>query len=105
MSSGGCWPRKACVSDDRLGSVAEIAGAVRAGDVSCRGVAQSFLERAHAANAVLNCFIELDGDAAIGRAAALDRELDDRRGPAALIGVPFAAKDIFTTAEHRPSNG
>ena len=33
------------MSDDRLGSVAEIAGAVRAGDVSCRGVAQSFLER------------------------------------------------------------
>ena len=90
---------------DRIASVAEIAGTVRAGDGSSRGTIEHFLARAQAADAALNCFIELDGEAAIHRATALDRKLGEGDDAGPLVGVPFAAKDIFTTGERRPSNG
>ena len=93
------------MSDDRIASVAEIAGTVRAGDGSSRGTIEHFLARAQAADAALNCFIELDGEAAIHRATALDRKLGEGDDAGPLVGVPFAAKDIFTTGERRPSNG
>ena len=93
------------MSDDRIASVAKIAGTVRSGDGSSRGTVEHFLARAQAADAALNCFIELDGEAAIHRATALDRKLGEGDDAGPLAGVPFAAKDIFTTGERRPSNG
>jgi len=93
------------VGDDRAPSAAEIVAAVRAGELSARSAAESCLARAQEADAALNCFIELDPDAALRRATALDRELAEGRDPGALAGVPFAAKDIFATAERQPTNG
>jgi aspartyl-tRNA(Asn)/glutamyl-tRNA(Gln) amidotransferase subunit A len=93
------------VGDDRAPSVAEIVAAVRAGELSSRSAAEGCLARAQAADAALNCFIELDPDAALRRAAALDRELAEGRDPGPLAGVPFAAKDIFATGERQPTNG
>ncbi len=93
------------MGDDRARSVAEIAAAIRAGELSCRNAAEGCLARAQAADAALNCFIELDPDAALRRAAALDRELADGGDPGPLAGVPFAAKDIFATGERQPTSG
>ena len=93
------------MGDDRAPSAAEIAATIRAGELSCRRAAEDCLARAQAADAALNCFIELDADAALRRAAALDRELARGGDPGPLAGVPFAAKDIFATAERHPTNG
>jgi aspartyl-tRNA(Asn)/glutamyl-tRNA(Gln) amidotransferase subunit A len=93
------------VGDDRVPSVQEIAAAVRAGDTSCQTVAENYLARARAADAALNCFVELDAEAALRRAAALDRERDGGDEPGPLAGVPFAAKDIFATGDRQPTNG
>jgi aspartyl-tRNA(Asn)/glutamyl-tRNA(Gln) amidotransferase subunit A len=93
------------VGDERVPSVAEIVAPVKAGELDCRTVAEAFLARARAADAGLNCFIGLDADAALERAAALDRRRDAGGDLGALAGVPFATKDIFASGERQPTNG
>src|SRR4029077_12295502 len=56
------------------------------------------LDRPRTWHASRNCFIRIDGDAALETALKRDRELkrDQRRG--ALHGVPLAHKDMFYRA-------
>lgn len=61
------------------------------------------LAAADRAQARLNCFIAIDREGAMGRAADLDRGGPDSAGP--LAGIPFAYKDVFAGCPGPASSG
>lgn len=83
----------------------DVAAATRAGDVSCRDVAVSVVERLREVNPRLNA-VTLDlGGAAIAAAERLDsrRVRGDTPGP--LFGVPITIKDNVEVRGQRTPNG
>jgi aspartyl-tRNA(Asn)/glutamyl-tRNA(Gln) amidotransferase subunit A len=80
--------------------VEELVIAIEAGELGPVEVVEAFATRADEVDAVLNCFITLDGDAS-GRAAARERAAE--RGP--LHGVPYAYKDVFAYRGVTPTVG
>src|SRR4029077_15977914 len=56
------------------------------------------LDRARTWHASRNCFIRIDGDAALDAARERDRELERGQRRGALHGVPLAHKDMFYRA-------
>jgi Asp-tRNA(Asn)/Glu-tRNA(Gln) amidotransferase A subunit family amidase len=84
---------------------------VLAGSMTSVQAVEACLERIERLDGALRSFVQLRADAALSEAAALDAA--PKRGP--LHGVPFAAKDVFDTADlateyhspyyrgHRPS--
>jgi len=80
--------------------VEELVTAIGAGELGAVEVVEAFAVRAGQVDAILNCFIALDADAA-RRAAA--RERAGRRGP--LHGVPYAYKDVFVHGGVTPTVG
>ena len=77
-------------------SAAALHARFAAGDVSALDICQAFIDRIARANTTLNAFLTIDADRALGRAAALDREVD-RRALGPLAGVPIAIKDTLCT--------
>jgi aspartyl-tRNA(Asn)/glutamyl-tRNA(Gln) amidotransferase subunit A len=85
-------------------TVAEAAMAIAAGELTCVEATRETIARARHIDARLHCFVELDEDGALERAAALDdADLVLRLSP--LFGVPFAHKDVFATPRRAPSAG
>jgi aspartyl-tRNA(Asn)/glutamyl-tRNA(Gln) amidotransferase subunit A len=84
-------------------SVAEIARAIRSGDVTSGEVTAALLEQARRLDPLLACFIDLAERSATKRAAELDGAGEEGAGP--LSGVPFAHKDIFVRDGVRPTGG
>lgn len=84
------------MSDELAGlSLTEVAASIRRKNVSAVEVTRACLARIEAWQPRINCFIEVEPDAALAAARALDRELA-RRGPRGpLHGVPLAHKDLF----------
>jgi aspartyl-tRNA(Asn)/glutamyl-tRNA(Gln) amidotransferase subunit A len=80
--------------------VEELAAAIGAGELGVVEVMDAFAARADHVDAVVNCFIELDREAA-GRAAALERTA--ARGP--LHGIPYGHKDVFAHRGATPTAG
>ncbi len=77
-------------------TVAELARALHAKQVSSLELTRVFLERI-ARHQSLNAFITVDAERALKEAGAADRRLQEgHAGP--LTGVPIAQKDIFCTA-------
>ena len=76
-------------------SCIELAAAIRDRRTSCVAAMQAVLERAHALQPKLNCFLRIDDDAALAAAHLADREVARGyvRGP--LHGVPMAHKDMY----------
>lgn len=78
-------------------SAAELARAVRLGEVSAEEVVAAALERAHAAQERTNAFVTI----ADAPALAAARRLDERRGAGEevgpLAGVPLVVKDSLAT--------
>ena len=70
-------------------------------ELSATELARAHLDRAHALNPQLAAFLTVTGDLAMEQARTADAEIaaGDRRG--ALHGIPFALKDIVTTADIR----
>ncbi len=85
-------------ADLALLDLSEAAERVAAGTVSSVALTEACLARAKAWQASRNCFIRIDGEAALEAARECDRELKrgHRRGP--LHGVPLAHKDMFYRA-------
>jgi aspartyl-tRNA(Asn)/glutamyl-tRNA(Gln) amidotransferase subunit A len=81
-----------------------MAAAVAARRVSAEEIVVHHLARI-ADHSALNAFVTVDGDRAVAGARALDARLDARPSAGALLGVPFAAKDIFDTAGLRTTYG
>ena len=77
-------------------TIAALATQLDAGEVSSRELTEAALARIGAADASLNCFINVCAEAALAAADAADaRRARGEAGP--LTGVPFAHKDIFCT--------
>ena len=82
----------------------EMAGRLRAGDVSARELAEAHLAEAAAGNAALNAWLVIDHAGALAAADAADGRLAAARadGPATLAalhplcGVPVGLKDLVT---------
>jgi amidase len=81
-------------SDLMFRSATELAGMVRAGEISARELVQSSLERIEELNPQLNAFVEVDGERAL--AAANEVGAGDERP---FAGVPIAIKN------NRPVSG
>jgi amidase len=71
----------------------ELAGLVKAGEVSARELTEASLERIEALDQELNAFVHLDPDGALAAADAVEAS-DERR----FAGVPIAIKDTAPVA-------
>ena len=78
---------------------------MRRGELTCVELARGSLERIAALQPALNAFLTVTADAALARAAELDRELRAGADRGALHGIPFAYKDCFDTAGVRTTVG
>ena len=78
-------------------SVVEMAGAVRARDVSSVELVEACLRRIETVNPRINAVVRLAPDA-VDRARAADAELARGIAPGPLHGVPFTIKDSLDTA-------
>jgi aspartyl-tRNA(Asn)/glutamyl-tRNA(Gln) amidotransferase subunit A len=76
--------------------IADITGAIRSGRASAVEVCRTFLDRIHQHDAGLHAFLTVTADAALARAADLDRRRAEWNGMA-LLGVPVALKDNICT--------
>lgn len=86
-------------------STAQLAGAIRAGDVSVVEVLEAHLAQIEKHNPALNAVVTLDAERARARAREADAALarGEVRGP--LHGVPFTLKDAHATAGMRTTTG
>ncbi len=85
-------------------TIAELARALDAGEVSSVELTQSLLDRIEARDGACNSFITVTREQALAQAEAADAaRREGRAGP--LTGVPIAHKDIFCTDGVRTSCG
>ncbi|GAA2047245.1 Asp-tRNA(Asn)/Glu-tRNA(Gln) amidotransferase subunit GatA [Catenulispora yoronensis] len=77
-------------------TAADLAAAIKTGDVSATEVAQAHLERIAKVDEKVNAFLHVDTEGALAKAAEVDakRARGEQLGP--LAGVPLALKDVFT---------
>ena len=84
-------------------TVAELAGKLRAKDVSAVEVARHFLARG-AAHEAIGAYLATDAAVTLAQAAAADQRI--AKGEATpLLGVPIAHKDIFVTKDFPTTAG
>ncbi|MGE3190811.1 MAG: amidase, partial [Vicinamibacterales bacterium] len=83
----------------------ELAGLIKARQISPVELTEAFLARAEALNPRVNAFITVTTEPAMAAARAAEREImaGDYRGP--LHGIPYAPKDILATRGIRTTNG
>jgi amidase/aspartyl-tRNA(Asn)/glutamyl-tRNA(Gln) amidotransferase subunit A len=84
-----------------LRDAAEIAAAVREGQVSVTALTHASLERISDTEPRVNAFTDVTVQRALGAAAALDARLavgDSTARALPLLGVPFAVKNLFDVA-------
>jgi aspartyl-tRNA(Asn)/glutamyl-tRNA(Gln) amidotransferase subunit A len=85
-------------------TVAELAAALQAGQVSSVELTRAFLQRIEQHQGELNAFISVTAEAALAQAAQADqRRAAGNAGP--LTGVPLAHKDIFCTEGEKTTCG
>ena len=84
-------------SDLHFLSIAESSRLIATRDLSPVELTRAFLERIEALNPVLNAFITVTAERAVGQARKAEAEImrAGPRGP--LHGVPYALKDIYDT--------
>ena len=86
------------------GSIRTIRDAVASGARSATEICRDALSSIEASNPTLNAFLTIDADAALRRAAEIDKERNRWRG-APLAGVPVAIKDNICTRGLRTTAG
>lgn len=86
-------------------SLVEVAARIRDGSLSSASVTAAVLERAHAAEARIHCFLEIDADGAMRAAERADRARAAGATLGPLHGVPLAHKDMFDIAGERVRYG
>jgi len=79
------------------GHVAEIATAVRGGQVRAREVFECYLDRIAKHDGTLGCYLRVDADGARRRGDGVDAALASGATVGPLAGVPIGIKDIFCT--------
>jgi aspartyl-tRNA(Asn)/glutamyl-tRNA(Gln) amidotransferase subunit A len=75
-------------------TVAALASAVRAGELSAREVVQHSLDRIDALNGAINAFVRVDAEAALAQADEIDGQVAEGDDPGPLAGIPLAVKDL-----------
>lgn len=91
--------------DFRHTTVAALAADVAARRTSARELTQAAIERIEAVNPQVNAFVEVDGDAALAEAAALDERLAAGEVIGPLTGIPIGVKDLEDAAGFRTTQG
>jgi aspartyl-tRNA(Asn)/glutamyl-tRNA(Gln) amidotransferase subunit A len=86
-------------------SLAELAAAIRRGEVTSAEVLEAAIARATEAQPHTNAFVELLAEPARAQAAALDADQRTGRIRGPLHGVPLAHKDCFTRRGRRMEVG
>ena len=84
-----------------LGSAAEMAAAVRSGDISASTLVHASLARICDTDKAVNAFTDVIAQRALQAASALDGRLavgDTTAKNLPLCGVPFAVKNLFDVA-------
>lgn len=84
--------------DPTEATIAELHEAMAAGEVTARELVEWYLDRIEALDRELSAIITVNPDAT-GRAAALDRELEDGGPVGPLHGIPVVLKDNFDTGD------
>jgi aspartyl-tRNA(Asn)/glutamyl-tRNA(Gln) amidotransferase subunit A len=85
-------------------TVAELAAALQAGQVSSVELTRAYLQRIEQYQGELNAFISVTAEAALAQATQADqRRAAGKAGP--LTGVPLAHKDIFCTQGEKTTCG
>ena len=79
-------------------SAAEIAAAIRRGEISALAVTQAALQRIDRLNPRLGAFTQVTHTRALETAQTVDRKLAAGIDPGVLVGVPFAVKNLFDIA-------
>jgi aspartyl-tRNA(Asn)/glutamyl-tRNA(Gln) amidotransferase subunit A len=93
------------VSDLCFGTVAELAGRIRARELSAVELVDAVLKRSARVGAALNCFIEVRAEQARRTAAELDAELAAGRWRGPLHGMPISLKDNIAVAGEQMTAG
>jgi len=86
-------------------SIEEAAKALRARKTSCVEIARLAFSRIDVLQDEKNAFLTVTKDAALARAAQLDRELAAGKDRGPLHGIPVAIKDCIDTAGVRTTQG
>jgi AtzE family amidohydrolase len=81
--------------DPAEATAAEIAQAVRGGEITALAVTEATLARIARLDPRLGAFTDITGERARGRARAIDAERAAGKPTGALVGVPFAVKNLF----------
>ena len=81
-----------------VGSVCEIAGAIRERRLSSREAVSSCLERIASLNGTLRAFVCVMEEQALREAEQCDRELQSGKSRGPLHGVPLSVKDVIHVA-------
>ncbi|MBW4040660.1 MAG: Asp-tRNA(Asn)/Glu-tRNA(Gln) amidotransferase subunit GatA [Acidobacteria bacterium] len=80
-------------------TAAELAGHLAAGDVSSVEATRAHLDRIAEVEPDVHAFLHVAGEAAMARAAEIDRLRAAGEAPSPLAGVPVAIKDVLCTAD------
>ena len=76
-------------------SATEALGRIAAGKATAEELVRSCLDRISAREAQVQAWVHIDTEGALARA----REIDRGNENGALVGIPFAAKDVIDTAD------
>ena len=76
-------------------SLVDVAEAIRDRRVSSAEVVGAAIQRIEALQPTLNCFIQIEAEAALARAGEIDRALARGEAVGPLAGVPLAHKDMY----------
>ena len=88
-----------------MGSIGELAAAVRSGETSAVEAVGAALDAAEAMQPILNAFVTIDRDGALDRAAAVDEQVALGQDPGSLSGVPIGLKDLIDQVGIPTTNG
>lgn len=91
--------------DFRMESIFELAGRVRAREMSAQEVVQASLDRIDELNPRLHAFVDVDPVTSLAAAAEVDDIIAEGRDPGPLAGIPLAVKDLEDAAGYPTTRG
>ncbi len=91
--------------DFRRHDIEDLAGRVRAGEVSSRELTRHALARIEATNHEVNAFVAVDAEAALAQAADIDARVVAGEDLGPLAGLPIGVKDTEDAIGFRTTKG
>lgn len=76
----------------------QLSEKIKAGEIKVREAVQAVIERAQAAEPVINSYVTLDADGAYAQAEKIQKQIDEGKLTGPLAGVPAAVKDNICIA-------